>query len=672
MSLTHTVGVVLRIFGAWRTIMQQMKQASGDFVRFSTSGGAVVCALTLLCASGAQATSVDPLPLASGLIVKLKPSAEEGRLQNLAQAKARFGRLGRLSQKAGYTSSMPWRHINAQTMVLTTPTALTPALQKTLTDRLMATGQVEWVVPNVRQQLAAISDPNDAYWPRTSPPNQPWDTGLQSYQDKQWWMLPDDQGRRGAPNIRGAWNVTTGGNQIALSQAPAVIAVLDTGITTHVDLPVMGDPIVMGGPNILAGYDFVSNPHFSGDNDGWDALADDPGDSVSSSEAAQAAFRQASCGVQDNSWHGTVVAGLLAAKTDNTTGVAGVNWHARVMPVRVAGKCGADLADIVAGMYWAAGRTIPAQVMQQEQDNARLGGYSASAAPASGSSTPAKVVNISFGGSGACDPLYQDAIDALAQSGVVVVASAGNEHGAVSRPANCRGVVAVAALNRNGFKASYSNFGPEITVSTLGGDPSATSTHPDGGAWGSVLGDSMLLSIYPGSGTPPYAYHAGTSYSAPIVSGVISLMLDVNPALSVADIIQGLKVSARPHVTSNLMGACSNDNPGRCICTTGTCGSGIVDAYEAVRYADARLHAQTYARLTSGAVRLDNDGAVASSITTALTLAAQDRPANPPASNSAGNSSNSAGGGGGGALSPWDLLLLPMLGVWAWLNPRRQ
>lgn len=458
-----------------------------------------------------------------------------------------------------------------------------------------------------------------------------------------------------------------GGNQIALSQPPAVIAVLDTGITTHADLPVMGDPIVTGSTNILAGYDFVSNTSFSGDGNGWDASALDPGDSVNSTEAAQAAFRQANCGVQDNSWHGSVVAGMLAAKTNNTTGVAGVNWHANVMPVRVAGKCGADLADIVAGMYWSAGLAIPSSIVQQEQGPGR---------PVGGSSTPAKVVNISFGGAGSCDPLYQDAINALRSVGVVVVASAGNEHGAVSRPANCRGVVAVAALSRYGFKSSYSNFGPEITVSTLGGDPAATSTHPDGGAWGSVLGDSMLLSIYPGSGTPPYAYHAGTSYSAPIVSGVISLMLDVNPNLSVDDIVEGLKLSARPHVTSNLMGACSNDNPGRCICTIGTCGSGIVDAYEAVRYASVLAAGQpssSYARLSPGDVRLDNDGAVATSITTALTLAAQDRSANPPAANSAGNSSASVGGGGGGgALSPWDLLLLPMLGLWAWLNPRRQ
>jgi len=626
---------------------------------------AVAGCLTL----GHGAAQAQSDQVASGLIVKLKPSADEGGLQNLAQARARFGRLGRLSVKAGYTSVMPWRHINAQTMVLTTPTALTPALQKTLTDRLMATGQVEWVVPNVRQHMAAINDPNDEYWPSQAPGASGPDT--QWYRNQQWWLLPDDQGRRGAPNIRGAWNLTTGGNQVLASRA--VVAVLDTGITTHVDLPAMGATLVDGSSNILAGYDFVSNTNFSGDGDGWDASAIDPGDSVNSTQAAQAAFRQANCGVQDNSWHGTVVAGLLAAKTNNITGVAGVNWHANVMPIRVAGKCGADLADIVAGMYWAAGLGIPEVVQQQERSNAVSGGYAAPMSfPAQQNSARARIVNISFGGTGACDSLYQQAIDALAQRNVVVVASAGNEHGAVSRPANCRGVVAVAALSRYGFKSSYSNFGPEVTVSTLGGDPGATSTHPDGGAWGSVLGDSMLLSIYPESAGNPYAYHAGTSYSAPIVSGIISLMLDVNPNLSVDAIIDGLKRSARPHVTSNLMGACSNDNPGRCICTTGTCGVGILDAYEAVRYASAQP-SSSYVRLASGAVRLDNDGAVADSISTALSLATQDRPANAPAANSTGNSSASVGGGGGGgALSLLDLLWLPMLGLWAWLNPRRQ
>jgi serine protease len=609
--------------------------------------------------------------VASGLIVKLKPAAQEGALQNLTQAKARFSRLGRLSQQAGYTRVMPWRHINAQTMVLTTPTALTPALQKTLTDRLMATGQVEWVVPNVRQQLAAV--PGDPLYAGPSVADsdlQRWWLSIDPFALSQWWLMSPVSGRQGVPNFQAAWNISTGAAQ------SHVIAVLDTGVANHVDLPVMGAAQELGKSAILNGHDFVSNHFFDKDpTNGWDADATDPGDAVSPGEAASSAFRQAGCGVQDNSWHGTVVAGLIAATTGNNLGVAGANWNARVLPVRVAGQCGADLADIVAGMYWAAGLDIPQAVRQQEQSNAASGGY---AAPASadfppGQATPrAKVVNISFGGTGPCDSLYQQAIDDLKGRGVVVVASAGNEHGGVARPANCRDVVAVAALNRTGFKSTYSNFGPEITVSTVGGDPGPSTDHPDGGAWGSVLGDTMLLSVYGGgAGASAYGFHAGTSYSAPIVSSVISLMLDVNPGLTVTQIIDGLKVSSRPHVVTNLMGACSSSNPGRCICTTTTCGAGILDAQQALIYAQSPSAYNPTRVLVD--LRTDNL-AVAEAISDAVAQSAQDRTPNPPAATSAGNSSTSAGGGGGGggALSPWDLLLLPMLGVWAWLNPRRQ
>jgi serine protease len=641
--------------------------------KWALAAGSLACTFAIAHVQAKPLARDVSEQVASGLIVKLKAHADEGKLQTSPQAMARFGRLGRLSVAAGYTSVMPWRHINAQTILLSTPSALTPALQQKLTDKLMATGQVEWVVPNVRQQLASVSDPNDLYYAgvgQADSPLQQWWLQFDPFALSQWWLMSNAAGRRGVPNLRGAWDASTGGTQ-ALSARP-IIAVLDTGITAHQDLPAMGAAEVDTSSNILSGYDFVSNPSFSGEGDGWDASALDPGDGVSPSQAASLPFVQAQCGEQSNSWHGSVVTGILAAKANNGQGVAGVNWHARVMPVRVAGKCGADLADIVAGMYWAAGRAVPAQIVQQEQENARKGGYATSVAPSSGSSTPARVLNISFGGSGSCDPLYQEAIDAIAQNvspsqpGVVVVAAAGNEHGAVARPGNCRGVVAVAALNRTGMKSTYSNFGPEITVSTVGGDPSPTPDNPDSGNWGGVLGDTLLLSIYPGGGNSAYAFHAGTSYSAPIVSGVISLMLDVNPSLSVSQIIEGLKVSSQPHVVSHLIGACSNQNPGRCICTTSTCGAGILDAAQALSYA---VSPDNYSR-TRVAVDLSTDEAhVASAIAQAVTLASQDRGANVA---TLSTSSTSSSGGGGGAMSWGDLAaFLALLGV-AWVSPRKQ
>ena len=232
------------------------------------------------------------------------------------------------------------------------------------------------------------------------------------------------------------------------------------------------------------------------------------------------------------------------------------------MPLRVAGKCGADASDIVAAIYYAAGVAQPGVPVNPH---------------------PARVINISFGGSAACDANYQNAIDAAAAAGAVVVAAAGNEQGALTRPANCRGVIAVGAVNRDGFKSNYSNFGSGITLMTVGGDP------PQDGLWGSLLGDSGLLTLDNTGKTVPggqgYARLYGTSFSTPLVSGAISLMLSVNPNLSAAQIVEGLKLSARPHVTSTLMGVCTADNPGRCICTTSTCGAGLLDAAEATRYA---------------------------------------------------------------------------------------
>jgi serine protease len=222
-----------------------------------------------------------------------------------------------------------------------------------------------------------------------------------------------------------------------------------------------------------------------------------------------------------------------------------------VLPVRVAGKCGADVADIIDGMRWAAGL----DGVCKRSDGA---GRCAEFVPRN--PNPARIINISFGGSAACGPAYQAAIDELrgvvfagGAVGAVVVASAGNGWAAPSRPANCQRVIGVAALNRDGFKTNYSAFGAVLALSTVGGDDAD-------GAWGASLGanslaDSGILSVGNSGPTTPancsqagaecYFNHFGTSFSAPIVSGAVSLMLSVNPALSASQIEQGLARSAR-------------------------------------------------------------------------------------------------------------------------------
>ena len=320
---------------------------------------------------------------------------------------------------------------------------------------------------------------------------------------------------------------------------------------------------------------------------------------------------------------------MLAAVTDNGIGVAGINRAVRVLPVRVAGKCGATVADIVDGMRWAAGLPVSGVPLN---------------------ANPARILNISFGSQQACGPAYQAAVDELRTqgSGVLVVAAAGNEHGAPGRPANCSGVIGAVALNRDGFKSHYSSFGSALTASgiaTVGGDDSG------GGAWAGLLADNGLLSVSnhgsQGPAAASYAYLFGTSFSAPLVAGTLSLMLSVNPGLSADQLLAGLRASARPHVTSPLIGACGESNPGRCICSSQTCGVGILDAEQALRFA---ANPGTYVAPARQAATIDNV-----ELRQAVALG-PDLPANPGAAEPASPAVNS--GGGGGAAGPgWVLAL---------------
>ena len=140
------------------------------------------------------------------------------------------------------------------------------------------------------------------------------------------------------------------------------------------------------------------------DGDGRDADASDPGDWLTLAEVQQTgAARSIGCstaGPEDSSWHGTQTSGLIGALPNNGIGMAGVGRNVRVLPVRVLGKCGGCDSDIIAGMRWAAGLRVPG-------------------VPAN--PNPARVLNLSLGGEGACSAAYQDAIAAINAVGAVVV-----------------------------------------------------------------------------------------------------------------------------------------------------------------------------------------------------------------------------------------------------------
>ncbi|MCS0616700.1 S8 family peptidase [Massilia kyonggiensis] len=327
----------------------------------------------------------------------------------------------------------------------------------------------------------------------------------------QQWDLYEATGGINAP---AAWDKSTG--------AGINVAVIDTGYRPHADLS----------GQILQGYDFISTTTIANDGSGRDTDASDPGDWTPAG----------SCGTgvpaadKASSWHGTHVAGTIAAKTNNGQGIAGIAYNAKIVPARVLGRCGGYTSDIADAMVWASGGTVT--------------GVPANA-------NKARVLNLSLGGTGACDTTTQNAINSARSRGAVVVVAAGNSNtNAInSNPANCTGVITVAATNRAGGKASYSNYGTNVTISAPGGDNGA----------------GILSTLNSGTTTPAsdnYAYYMGTSMATPHVAGVVALMLSANPNLTPDDVAAKLKSTARAFPA-----ACSG------------CGAGIVNAAAAVNAA---------------------------------------------------------------------------------------
>ncbi|MDH5216742.1 MAG: S8 family peptidase, partial [Gammaproteobacteria bacterium] len=327
----------------------------------------------------------------------------------------------------------------------------------------------------------------------------------------QQWSLSGDYA--GGINMPATWDMTTG-------SADVVVAVIDTGVRSHPDFD----------SRLLPGYDFISTSSVGNDGNGRDSDASDPGDWSTTSDF---------CGAASSTWHGTHVAGIIAAETDNSSGIAGINWKSKILPVRTLGRCGGYMSDIADGIRWAAGLSV-------------------SGVPAN--KNPAQVINLSLGAPGGCGNTEQNAINAAFNAGVVVVAAAGNAGGDVanSSPAACANVIAVAAVTRGGSKAYYSNVGEEIDIAA-----------PGGGAGSSILSTYNSGSEAPGADN--YESMQGTSMAAPHVAGVVSLMLSVSPGLKPTEIEKALKKTAKPFPSNT-----GSD------CLTTSCGSGILDARAAV------------------------------------------------------------------------------------------
>jgi serine protease len=396
--------------------------------------------------------------------------------------------------------------------------------------------------------------------------------------DYQWYLkstLP------AAIRAEGAWDLSRGGTSAA--DSTVIVAVLDSGVRRdHPDLA----------GKLLPGWDFVSSAAVGNDGDGWDSDPSDPGDYISAEDLQHPDFADGECGGGTNrdqplesSWHGTRVAGLIAAASDNGVGMTGSGFHVRVLPVRVLGKCGGFVSDVIAGMYWAAGLAPPPPLMQSPIPPRNT--------------TPARVLNLSLGSERACteelSEVYRIAVEQVTAAGTLVVASSGNSGAAVGTPAGCNGVLGVAGIRHVGTKVGYSNLGPEVGISAPAGNCLLVgSADPCLYALNTLTNLGTLGPEENGYASPIVQPTIGTSFSAPLVSGTAALMFAANPQLTPAQAIALIRVTARPFpAISDTMPqppACALPSvtplqPSECICNTQVCGAGMLDASAAVQAA---------------------------------------------------------------------------------------
>ena len=384
------------------------------------------------------------------------------------------------------------------------------------------------VVPNI--PVTALADPVDPLWPAQ------WDLKAAT----------PTATNGGAANVANAWSSATGSG--------VVVAIIDTGRTNHPDLlAAMPDGW---------GVDMITNSATARDGDGRDMDPTDMGDA---------------CGYRAASWHGTHVAGTIAAQP-NDIGVVGIAPNAKIEHVRALGTCGGDFYDVIDSIRWAAGLAT------------NWYGAPWSTFGLSSNAHPANVINLSLGGSGSCFSELQNAISAARAAGSVVVTAAGNSNqdAANFTPANCADTVTVASVGRVGERAYYSNFGSSVDIAAAGGDMSR---------------DSGILSTI-GVGSPDltgygYTNYQGTSMATPHVVGVAALIASAHPTWGPAEIEQALYTGVRPFPTDS-MSPCvtSSETP------TGAqqrCGVGILDAVGALALVQPTLSISAPASMSVGA-----------------------------------------------------------------------
>lgn len=380
--------------------------------------------------------------------------------------------------------------------VVTTSAELTPAQAQQYIDALSANSKVASVSPDMRR-YATVDN--------TSEPVKINDPKM-----NRMWSLT---GEKGVSALE-AWGGTTRGKGVT-------VAVLDSGITAHPDLDA----------NVLPGYDFIAESAFSNDGDGRDSDPTDAGNWTVDNQCFTGSKATAS------DWHGTHVAGTIAAIANNNEGIAGVAPEAKIVPVRVLGACGGFDSDITDGIIWAAGGSVRGVPANQN---------------------PAQVINMSIGSEGTCTTPYRQAIAQANKRGSIVVVAAGNNNfdASKSSPGNCEDVINVGATDKNGKRSYFSNYGSRVDVSAPGGDRR-------------YWGGGILSTLNAGKTAPgkaDYAEYQGTSMAAPHVAGIVALMKAVDPKLTYAQAKKALQSTSQSVE-----------------CDQSACGSGIVNAARAVQ-----------------------------------------------------------------------------------------
>jgi len=575
------------------------------FKNFTDTGPMELAAAALLTAAllaPAHAQNVKngkPAPeIYTGIIVKYKAAAP-------ARATATSAATIRVVQERARVGIAAARKGALDMTIYRFQQPLSAAEARAAAARMALDSNVEYAVPD-QVMYALQTVPNDT-----------------DYAARQW-NLQAPPSIVGGANLPSAWQRTTGSGSV-------VVAVVDTGVRA-------GHPDLAG--RLLPGYDFISSDAFAAlnypanwvaaDGNGRDADATDPGNYLDDTLLAQLPPNHGLVPVA-STWHGTHVAGVIGAASNNMVGVAGIDWSARILPVRVIGRAGGATSDIIDGIAWAAGLAVPN-------------------VPANANA--ARVINLSIGGPGLCSAAYQDVIDRVRAAGAIVVAASGNDAAlVVSQPANCNGVIAVTANSRSGDNASYANVGTQVALSAPGGGCGALELNDLMGAndtWnmtcagchgldnirnqirnrapagmtftkaraalqaalsgvdldGTDTGMSGLALLYNATmrndlagfisetacagpndaiystsnlgmsmpATEGYVNRTGTSTAAPHVSGTAALLLALSPRLSADEVRTILTATARPHPKDTY---CAMGGTG--------CGTGLLDANAAIQ-----------------------------------------------------------------------------------------